>query len=183
MNSVPLIPRIEDLPYNSSPPIQFVYQSSATLSAGAYLWQDQPAALTPARPLIVNSLYFFRSVTLSANIEELDFTSNITTTPQFQMYLTSRQKAILFREPINMVNFLQNFDFRLAWFTEQENDQLFASFTGRLVQGAGLIGKTSITLTAVVSAQEVVDDEFIDIFKKRFPVTKETVDIGRLYGV
>jgi hypothetical protein len=163
------IPRMEDLPYNSSPPIQFVYQSTAPLSLGSYTWTDGPKTLTPDRPLMNNSLYYFRSVTLSANIDELDYTSNITTTPKFQMYLKSRAKAIFFREPILFVKYLQNFEFRQAWLTQMVSDQLFGGFTGVLIQGPALIGKASITLTAVISAQEIVDDSYIREFYKKYP--------------
>lgn len=163
------VPRIEDLPYLSSPPIEFVYSSTASLSGGTYTWADAPTVLTPNRPLMVNSLYYFRSVTLAANVDELDFTSNITTTPQFQMYLKSRAKTVLFREPILMVKFLQNFDYKFAWITQSNQDQLFASFTGVLNQGAALIGKSTITLTSVISAQEVVDQNFVKRFRANYP--------------
>ena len=43
----------------------------------------------------------------------------------------------------------------------RSNDVLFADFVGQLVQTPSLLGKTSITLTAVVTAQEIVDDNFI----------------------
>ena len=175
MNTVPVIPRIEDLPYISSPPIEFTYQRTANLAAGQYIWTAAPAALTPVRPLMVSGVYYFRSVTLAADIEELDFTSNISVIPQFQMYLKSRAKAILFREPVYMTKFFQNFDYRFAWITRQNNDQLYASFSGTLIQGAGLMGKASITLNAVISAQEIVDEGFVKLFEKRYPD-------GRIYG-
>lgn len=165
---IPVVPRIEDLPYHTSPPIEFVYESTAALSAAVYTWADNPTSLIPDRPLMENSLYFFRSITLAADIEELDFTSNITTAPKFQMYLRGRAKAILFREPVYMVKFLQNFDYRLAWLTQHTKDQLFASFNGVLAQGAGLIGKTSITLKAIISAQEVVDEKFVRKFREAY---------------
>jgi hypothetical protein len=166
--SIPVIPRIEDMPYKTSPPIEFVYRSSAAFVAGFYTWADQPTALVPDRPLMENVLYYFRSITFSADIEELDFTSCIVTMPQFQMYLKSNAKAILFREPVYMVKFLQNFEYRFAWLTQRSGDQLRASFNGVLNQNANLVGKTPITLTAVISAQEIVDDKFIARFKKAY---------------
>lgn len=168
MNTIPVIPRVEDLPYLSSPPIQFTYQSTEAVSAGSYTWTDAPLPLVPDRPVMSNSLYYFRSLTLAADVDELDFTSNITVTPKFQMYLKSRAKAIHFREPIFMLKFLQNFEYRYAWLTQHNKDQLFCSFNGSLLQGAGLVGKASITLKAIISAQEVVDDTFISMFKSSY---------------
>jgi hypothetical protein len=169
MNTIPLIPRIEDLPYNTSPPIEFVYQSTATVSAGLYSWTDVPSSLIPDRPLIVNAVYYFRSITMSATCEEADFTTNITVIPQFNMYLKSRARVILFREPIYMVKYFQNFDYRLAWTTQQVDDQLLAAFSlGTVYQGSGLVGKQTLTLTVVISAQEIVDENFIAQFRKQY---------------
>lgn len=164
----PVIPRIEDLPYYSAKPIEFVYSSTTTLAAGFYTWADGPTALTPDRSIMENVLYYFRSVTFSANIEELDYTSCIVTMPAFQMYLKSNAKAIFFREPVYMAKYLQNFDYRLAWLTQRAGDQLLASFNGLLLQNANLVGTTSITLTAVISAQEVTDEKFIKLFKQAY---------------
>jgi hypothetical protein len=166
---IQMVPRIEDLPYYKSPPIEFTYTSSAPFAAGKYTWADRPSALTPNRPLMVNSLYYFRSITLSADIEETDFTSAIVTIPQFQMYLKSRAKTILFREPVYMLKFMQNFDYRFAWITQQVNDQLFASFNGVINQTPGTVGKDPLKLTAIISAQEVVDEGFIKLFKETYP--------------
>jgi len=166
--SMPIIPRLEDLPYSSSPPIEFVYRSSAAFLAGFYTWADVPSALTPNRPLMENVLYYFRSITFTADIEELDYTSCIVTMPAFQMYLKGTQKSILFREPIYMAKFFQNFDYRFVWLTQRAGEQLFASWTGVLNQNANLVGKTPISLTAVISAQEIVDDKFIRKFKKAY---------------
>lgn len=169
MDSVPVIPRIEDLPYKTSPPIEFVYRSSAAFLAGFYTWADAPTALTPNRRLMENVLYYFRSLTFSADIEELDFTSCIVEMPQLQMYLKSNANAVLFREPVNMVKYLANFEYRFAWFTQRKDDQLLAGFRGVLNQNANLVGKSPITLTAVISAQEIVDDKFIRKFKQAYP--------------
>ena len=164
-----MVARLEDLPYYTSPPIEFTYQSSAPFAAGKYTWADGQVPLTPNRPIMPNSLYYFRSITLSADIEEVDFTSNIVTTPAFQMYLRGRAKAILFREPVLMVKFLQNFDYRFVWKTQTTIDQLYASFNGVLAQGPGLVGKDPLTLTAVISAQEIVDEGFVKLFKQTYP--------------
>lgn len=168
MNQIPAVPRIEDLPYHTSPPIEFVYKSSMPFNTGFYTWANVPSVLTPNRPLMENVLYYFRSVTMSADIEELDFTSCTVTMPKFQMYLKGQQKVILFREPVYMAKFLQNFDYRFAWLTQRKDEQLYASWNGVLNQNANLVGKSPITLTAVISAQEIVDEKFISKFKKAY---------------
>lgn len=169
------IARLEDLPYWSSPPIQFVYESQANLALGNYVWADTPGVFTPNRPIRENVLYFFRNISLSADIAEVDFTSNIVTTPQFYTFRESDTQAVLFREPIQMVKFFEDFAYRFAWETHRVDDILYGAFTGSLVQGPGLIGKASITLKAIISAQEIVDDNFINLFKAHYPSTPDSV--------
>ena len=175
MNS-PLIPRLEDLPYYTSPPIEFTYKSSAPFLAGKYTWADDPfdpatpCILTPSRPLLPNTLYYFRSITMAADIEELSYTANVDTTPVFQTYLKSAGKGPLFREPIVMVKYLQNFDYRLLWMTHHSTDQLYASFNGTMVQDATLVGVSPINLIAVISAQEISDEAFVKRFMQNYGV-------------
>lgn len=171
MNDQFLVPRLEDLPYSSSPPIQFVYRQTAALLAGQYRFRvTTPQPLAVLRPLIANSVYYFRSVTITADIDEGDYLSSILTIPTFQMHPLSTGKQILFREPLVIAKYFQNFDYRLAWQTQREDDQLFCTISGLLDQTAGLIGKASITLSVVLSAQEIVDDSFIDRFtQKSYP--------------
>ena len=165
-----VIPRIEDLPYWSSPPIQFVYESPALLVAGSYYWNDQPSPLLPLRPLIDNGVYYFRSITLVADISELDFESNISTAPKFYTFLSADAKTVLFREPIIMNKYYQQFDYRLVWSRAKGANQLLAAFTGSILQGPALIGKLSITLKAIISAQEIVDENFNRLLRdKSYP--------------
>jgi len=170
------IGRAEDLPYGSSPPVQFVYESTATLALGAYTWADAPSVLTPQRPILDNALYFFRSISLSADVTDFDFTTNITTRPQFFMFLEGDSRATLFREPIEMNMFYQNFTYRFFWTSHQgQNDILFAAFRGVLIQGPGLVGKSTITLKSVISAQEIIDEQYISLFKAAFPAAVSPV--------
>ena len=166
-----VIPRAEDLPYWTSPPIQFVYQQTAPLGLAQYTWTPTPGQLLFQRPLLHNALYFFRNITLTADVADLDFQSNVTTAtmPRFQMYLQSTGKTILFREDLQMPEFFQQFTYPFWWETARDEDQLFGSFNGILSQGFSLIGKTSVTLTAVISAQEVTDDKYINLFKSHYP--------------
>ena len=166
------IPRIEDLPYYHSKPVEFIYQSTAPLIGGVYTWADGPTPLAALRPLQSNTLYYFRTVTMTANISQDDYTACINVLPGFQMFLKSQANQILFREPLYMGMYLQNFDYRFCFISSVENDQLNASFTGSLAQNTNLVGIPSITLTVVISAQEVTDDSFISYFTQKYPGEK-----------
>lgn len=163
------VPRAEDLPYWSSPPIQFVYESTAPLVLGTYTWNDAPGLFTPNRPIIDNALYFFRNITLGADIAELDYLANTVNTPEFYAFLESDSRAVLFREPILMNQYYQQFDYRYWWQRYRTDNILYGAFRGSMIQGPGLIGKNTITLRAIISAQEVVDESYIDLFKSQYP--------------
>jgi len=166
------VPRIEDLPYWTSPPVQFVYESTVAVAAGIYTWADAPSPLTPLRNIMENALYFVRSVSLISDISELDFEAALLITPQFQIYKPSEATVHLFKEPILMNKFYQQFDFRTVYLTAKSADQILATFTGVLVQTPALVGKALMTLKAVISAQEINDDNFIKIFKEQYPNVK-----------
>lgn len=167
------VPRAEDLPYWGSPPVQYVYESTAQLASGYYVWNDQPSVLTPNRPVRPNVLYFFRNISMICDTEELDFTSAIIATPEFNVHLKSDAKAPLFREPILMNKFYDQFEYRLWWASQQggdnsavnQGDQLFGTWHGTLQQIPSLVGKDSITLKAVITAQEVSDEYFVNQFR------------------
>jgi hypothetical protein len=166
------VPRLEDLPYISSPPVQFVYQSTTLLGLGMYTWIDNPSPLVALRPILNNALYYFRSVTLTADIEELDYSANIVNTPVFSMYRQSEANTPMFREGVLMPSFIQQMEYRYCWMSRQGNDALLGTFRGSLIQGPSLLGKASITLKAVITAQEIVDKEFLALFVNHsYPVS------------
>lgn len=169
INHLANIGRAEDLPYFNSPPVQFTYQSTATLSLGSYVWADTPSSMSPVRPLIPNALYYFRNITLVADVEEFDFQAAVVTPPAFYTFLKGDANAVLFREPILMPTFLQQFDYRFFWMRSKSGNELFGGFRGAVVQSPALMGKGSIELTAIISAQEITDENFIKKFTNNHP--------------
>ena len=163
------IPRLEDLPYHDSAPIQFVYESTASLALGVYVWSDVASALSPLRPMVDNAMYLFRNISLTADTEELDYTTNLVTPPQFYTFLQSDSRAVLFREPIVMNKFYDQFVYKFTFRSNKGQDQLFGAFRGTVAQGPGFVGKTDITLKAVITAQEVIDENFIESFYRPYP--------------
>jgi hypothetical protein len=161
------VPRVEDLPYWTSPPIQFVYEQTADLALGLYTFVGAAAPLAINRPLLENCLYYFRNITISADVAEADYLGAISTTPSFQIYKASDNGVQLFREPVRICNYFQQFDYRMVWQTQQSNDVLTGSIAGVLTQTAGLVGKTSITMKVVIAAQEIVDQHYTRLFREQ----------------
>lgn len=170
------VARIEDLPYNDSPPVQFVYESTAVLNLGQYIWNDAPGAIVNNRVVLPNALYYLREISLTADTSALDFTNNIVVTPLFQFYLRSDASSPRFREAIQMNKFYESLQYRYVWSTHglqnDFHDVMLAAFTaGTIVQGPAFIGKPDITLKAVMTMQEIKDVNFINAFKRAYPDT------------
>lgn len=174
------VARIDDLPYVSSKAAQFVYQSTCEVghdsngnvdTPGNFVWNDRAASMTPARPLGENSLYFIRNLTMTADVNQNHFPQSIVTPPRFYLYKESNLAAPILREPVIMPCFLENFDYRYAFFTSDPADQLLGAWTGQLEMVSDLTGKDFITLTMVISAQEIIDENYIAAFKKAYPKT------------
>ena len=167
-----LIPRLEDMPYYQSPPIQFVFSQTAPLEFGQYVFPIAKALFTPDRPILDNALYYFRTITCTADITELDYESAVdASTPfQFHCFEQSLSGSPRFREPILIAKFLENFDYRLLFLPRQEPNALLGSFQGTIIQTASLLGKEDITFKMVISAQEITDDGFVGmVTKNAFP--------------
>lgn len=169
-----------DIPYKESPPIQFTYESTGSLTLGEYRWQDSPTLMIPNRALTDNSLIFIRSVTLSADITESDYVQNVPTLldmPALFLYLQSEAGAVKWREPVIMSKFFNEFTHKFWFRPKQNRDRLqaaFRSINGRatLAQGSSLVGKASVTLKAVISAQEITDNNYIRAFENAYPAAR-----------
>lgn len=164
------VPRIEDLPYATSPPVQWVYERSHGVAAGAYTWADAPGAMVFSRPVLPNVVYYIRNFSLSADISENDFLNNVSVSPLFQIYFSLDPNNVLLREPLIMNKYYDQFDFRYMLMTQKDGDTLLGAFlSGTINQGPSLIGKATIRLKVAISAQEIADQYFVDAFLKGYP--------------
>jgi hypothetical protein len=159
------VPRISDLPYISSPPVIFSYSTSANVAAGAYTFPGVPSALVPVRPVLANAAYYITSINAAADCDEGDYMSNVVTPPTFQLYTSSALNTMIFREPIPIVLYLRNISYRMIWIVTREAEQIFGSITGVIAQGSAFIGKGNMVIGGSVTAQEIVDVNFIKALK------------------
>jgi hypothetical protein len=81
-----------------------------------------------------------------------------------------------------MVKYYDELTYRLTWMPGRGNEVLSASFTGQILQGPALIGKAELTLKAVITAQEIVDDNFIKAFHRLYPSTDDSEMIKTVEG-
>ena len=158
------VARRGDIPYIQSPPVQFSYSATAALSLGAYTWSAAMAAFNPQVNILVTGLYYFRSITMSADISEFDYLSNVTTPLVFKAYLKGDAKTPLYRQGFVMEKFFDQFDFPFFWRRHTIDDVIYGTLRGAIAQGPNLLGKTSITVKVIISAQEITNEQYVKDF-------------------
>ena len=187
MNKNPIITRIEDMPYYRCPVVQFSLSQAGPLTFGQYLWNPATAPrvpLTGAKQITQASLIYFRSVSFSSDIPEIDFQQalKISTTvaanntvagtnqiPAYSKFLQSDANAPTLRNPILCQQFFDDQDYRLIVEPKQLPNVISGFFRGALEQTGALAGVSSITLTAEFYAQVIESRNFINALKNEYP--------------
>ncbi len=172
------IPRIGDLPYWSSPPMQFTFTESAALSLGTYPFTAARTIMTNQKNLNNSTLIYFYDMTFSADIPLLDYqhalqlAAGTTDIPQFSMFFANNRNAPALQDPIVCQDYFNGQDYQLLVEPKQTPNTLTAFFRGTLLQTAALATVGNINLTFTFYAQQITDDNFIQEFKKGYPRSK-----------
>jgi hypothetical protein len=179
-----LIARIEDLPYWSSTPMQFSFTQSATITLGQYPFTAARASMEGEKNLTDNSLIYIRSISFSADIPILDYQQALqlvggsTDIPAFYMFLQSDANAPTLRDPIKLLNYFDNQDYKMLIEPKKLPNRLTAFFRGTLQQTGALAGITDINLNIDIYAQEIIDDNFVAAIKAGYPALCENGFMG-----
>lgn len=170
--------RLIDIPYWTSPPLQLIFQQTATVDiAGNYVWPVAKQTFTPNIDLNPENLYLIQSLTFASDTSDGDYKEAITTMPKFHLYLETEGALPQLRQPFYLPMHLANHTFYRPIIpaggssNNRQNsvaNHFLASYTGQLIQTPSLIGKQSITLTMVMAVQEIGDANFIDAFKAQY---------------
>lgn len=170
----PTIPRLPDIPYHTSYPHQFVFEQTAPLAGGVYEFDGTKATLTQQPNLIKDALYIFRHVTMTADVgvavyeEAIGSSPGFTPlTPRVQFFYAQGTGAPIFKTPIYMNTFVDNWEYTQAWQNQQSPQQLQGNWRGKIRQTGSLIGKPEITLKIIVIATEVTDEAYVNDFIHR----------------
>lgn len=156
------------LPLTTSPPVLFQYQQTAELVGGQYEFVLSRNPFTPDRDLKASATYYFRTLTVSADVAEEHYASAILEIPKLSIYLKSGAGGPLFRDAVRIGKYLNNLPYEYAEDPAVDPNRLQGAISGRLNQIPSLIGKTSITLTVILAAQEIMDDGFNRSLKAGF---------------
>jgi len=171
----PLITRIEDLPYYFSPPLQFVFTQSATLTAGTYPFTAARAVITNEKDIQDNTIFFIKALSFSADIPVTDYqqalklAAGTVDIPRFSAFLEGDGNSPLFKDPIDLHDYFNDQEFKQVVHPKQFPNRFTGFFRGTLQQTAALAGITEVNLTVQMWVQEITDDNFIAGVRKKYP--------------
>jgi len=169
------IARIEDLPYFSSPPMQFTFTQSATLTLGRYPFVSEKAVVGNNKNLTDNVLVYIKEITFSADIELLAYqqalklSTGATDIPTFSLFLQSEARSPIFIDPIQLGNYYSGQEYKKIFLSKQNPNELTGFFRGTLQQNAALAGVQEINLTMDIWVQQITNDNFIEAIRKNYP--------------
>jgi hypothetical protein len=171
-----IINKIDELPYNTSPPIQFTYAQSAALTLGQYPFLAAVKNVMGYNGNITsNALYYLRNLSFACDIPELDYqqalklaggTVNI---PRFNMFFSKDAHSPIIPNALQLNQFFDGIDFKQTFSPRVLPNDLKGNITGTLQQTANLAGVNEINATVELFFQEITDDNFIAHFRKRYP--------------
>jgi len=175
MTAVTRIARMEDLPYYSSPPIQFVYTQQAVLALGVYPMVLAKVAMQNTAQLSDNSLIYIRDISFYADVPELDYQMALqlvgggVNIPRLSIYFSGNASVPLLRNAIFLGNYFRRQNYRMLARPKVTPNTIQAAIEGTLQQHAGLAGIGQVNLTVEIYCQEIVDDSFIAAITRKYP--------------
>jgi len=171
---------IYNFPLKYSEPEQFVFKQTVQLNtAGNFLFPINKQRFTPDLILEDEAVYYLRTLTFGGDVAAEHYTMATIIEPVFHLYLESEAGAPQLKNPIALPIYFHNQLYqKLLEPTVLEGDGLLAgtnrflgSFEGTIQQIPPLIGKTALTLTMIITAQEITDETFIAELKKTYKGT------------
>lgn len=173
------VARIEDLPYYTSPPIQFIHTQQAALTLGTYPFLLNKTVMTNSNSQLTdNSLIYIRDISFYADVPVLDYqralklaagTVNI---PRLSLYMGGNAGVPMLRNPVYLGDYFREQSYRLLIMPKFTPNDILASINGTLQQHAGLAGIVEINITVELFCQEIVDDAFIEAVTRKYPQIK-----------
>lgn len=171
----PVIARIEDMPYNTSIPMQFSLTQTGSLVLGQYVFSEPRINMSGTKNIRPSTLIYLRSISFSADIPVLDYQGALqlagggTQVPKLNMFLTSDANSPTLRDPILLDNYFSSQDYRMIIEPTKIPVVMSAYIEGVLQQTAALAGITEINMSVDIYAQSIEDKNFIRAFKAQYP--------------
>lgn len=148
------------VPLTVSPPILFQFRQTANLVGGQYTFSGVPTVMTPDQPVNATAMYWFRTLTMSADVGPEDYSGAIATIPTFAMFLHQDAQGPVFYQPVQLGKFLDNLPYEFCIDPATDPNFFLGKVVGVLNNTPALLGKQSITITVILAAQQIMDDAF-----------------------
>jgi len=150
-----------------------------TPTSGEYDFNISGNVNQPVLSMRKGSLYLINQITVGGTISQEEYLGNVVSVPLLLLNFQSESQRIYpLRIPVvQYVNALE----ASSWFSNDiDKNKLQATLNiGQLSQDAELVGVSSISLTLTMSIWEIIDNGFIQSFKK--PTNR--TDIGQRTAV
>jgi hypothetical protein len=172
--------RYNEIPYHTSPPVQMVYQATATINlAGFYVFSPTPANPVNNVTLRPQSLYMVAEASFSSDVPDLAYVNAIVNLPTFQTYLRSEGQTPQFRYALPLPMHQPKMEYRKPILLSGGQKPVGAGTSDNILQGGFggmlaatlpllVLGQQSITLTVVLFTYEITDGMFIKHWKLQY---------------
>jgi len=159
---------IDSVPFHTSVPLQVIGQVTAPLVGGVYTFNGRPNEMTPKEQFTDNALYVMTKVSIACDVSALDYQGAINQVPEINFYSTGEARTPLVRKPIQAPLYYDGYDYTYAFEMRKDPSSLLFSVKGIINQTASLVGKGSLTFSVISQIYEIVDDGFIENFKRKW---------------
>jgi len=159
---------VDKVPFKDSVPLQVIGQVTAPLVSGKYVFDGRPKSMTPNESFTDNSLYIMTKVSIACDISSLDYQGAISRVPEINFYSTGEARTPLVRKPIQAPVYYDGYEYTYAFEMKKDPSSLLFSVKGTIDQTPALVGKTDLTFSVISQIYEIVDDGFIENFKRKW---------------
>ena len=159
---------ITNVPFHTSVPLQVIGRVSAPLVGGNYTFAGRPNEMSPKESFTDNALYVMTKVSIACDVSNLDYQGAIVKVPEINFYSTGEARAPLVRKPIQAPVYYEAYDYTYAFQMKKDPSSLLFSVKGVIEQTPELLGKQELTFSVISQIYEIVDDDFIADFKKKW---------------
>lgn len=166
---------IEQIPVNpNAVRVRYpVNRFSAPFLAGQYDFAQAGNTLQTVMKLASNSVYCLERVSFFANVAESDWLNSMDTVanfPRFRFKYQNSSGQSIFPEPVRCINYVDNAEQLVFFWTTRESDVLQITFEGKVNQVPGMVGVDPLLCEVNFTIYQIVDRDWITGFiQKQMP--------------
>lgn len=140
-----------------------VIRFSAPFAAGQYDFAQPGNTDQVLLPLEANSVYLIERINFFAQVAEADWLLSMDTAanfPAFKLHYQNDDANSLYPEPVRCVNYIDNAEQLVFFWTTREDENLLISFSGIVNQVAGMVGIDPLLAEVNFTLYQVTDQKW-----------------------